>query len=327
MQIEIHGFNATIRNMPVTDIDKLCTDYLGIEPDMFDTGAYGNYKTMKYKFKNAINDEPHFAKAKESVVIKYDNSKDEPYVFLRLKGSFFDCSPNFKLDDTIKFLSTYGYKPTQLDVAFNDDKNILIEKEVRHWCDCSDDYCTGILVRRIPPEVVTSKKVLSRIQLGKASSKTNHGTIYVRPDTGFFRFEIKIKDNFKIQYLLKKYKTSDMRIFNNRSKKLLVSNINFVTAQSKRSRSISKYKLTTKWKAFLGSEVEPINWAKLRKQRTINRAASDELVFVKRVQRLASTLNNTIKKHKSTHAEKEILKAIADKSGLQLVKTVSASDF
>jgi hypothetical protein len=327
MQIEIHGFNATIPNMPVTDIDKLCTDYLGIEPDMFDVSEYGNYKTLKYTFANAKENEWSFLKAKESVAIKYDGSKDEPYVFLRLKGSFFDCSPKFKLDETIKFLSTYGCKPTQLDVAFNDDKSCLTEKEMRHWCDFSDENCTGTLVRRMPPEVVTSKKKLSRIQLGKASSKSCHGTIYIRPDTELFRFEIKVKEELQILHLLEKYDTADMQEFNEISKNLLVTCIHFVTSYSKLSRKKSKYKMTGKWKAFLGSEVEPINWAKLRKQKTANRATSDDLVFEKRAQRLATSLKNTIKKHKSTHTEKEILNAIADKSGFQLVKTASAPDF
>ncbi|ABK99509.1 hypothetical protein [Pelobacter propionicus] len=321
MEIEIHGFNATIRNMPITEIDKLCSDYLGLEPEEFDCTEYGNYKTMKYKFIVANGNEPHNVKEKESVVIKFDGNKDVPYVFLRLKGSFFDCSPKFRLDDTIKFLSKYDYKPTQLDVAFNDDKSCLTEKNVRHWCDFSYDNCTGTLVRRMPPEVVTTNKKLSRIQLGKASSKVNHGTIYIRPDTECFRFEIKIKDEFKIMFLLKKYNATDTRVFNKRSKRLLVTCINFVTAASKRKGCKAKYKMTGEWKAFLGSEVKPVNWSKLCKQKVANRTVSDKEVINKRVQRITSLIKSTSKKLKSNHAEKEVLNAVGDNIGFKLVKT------
>lgn len=310
MEIEIHGFNAYIRNMPLYRVDELCADYLGVDPDEFTRSGHGGH----VKLKRAFGDK------KDGVFIRYNGTKETPYVFLSLKGSFFDNAANFRFDKLINFLSTLDYKPTQLDIAFNDDKRCLTKEDVKYWCDFSDDYCTGTLVRKMPPEVVTSRKEFSRIQLNKASSKVNFGTIYVRPATECLRFEIKVKDNIKILHLLDKYKETNRMKFDNRCKQLLVSCINFITAGSKKNRVKSKYKMTGAWKSFIESDVKSVNWSELRRQRSNNRIITDNICFEKRMSRLSSLLNSTVKREKSTHEVKDILRVLSDKSGFNILK-------
>ena len=267
MQIEIHGFTVVMHGMNDEDVIELCK-ILHIEYILFKQSAFGDRRILVHAF----------GKAKESVYFSINNAGEEhSYARLTLHGSFFDNSPDFKFRTLLRFISQFRPTPKQLDVAFNDDKKCLTIKEIRHWCADCDDYCKGSLATKLnAPEERTRRREFVRIELSSAKSQRNYGTIYVRPDTGFIRFEIKFRNRDKIEYLLENYSRKNPEQFESRSREALVSCIDFITPQSKKRRTVSKYRKQRSWKKFLGSDVKRVNWNEILKEKRANRAKSDK---------------------------------------------------
>lgn len=306
MHIEIHGFVVSIHGVSEKDISELC-NILGIDVDLFKK-KFGNAKVLKHAF----------GKVKESVKIKFNT--DTGYVLLILHGSFFDNSPDFRLEKLRHFLSQFKHTPKQLDVAFTDDKKYMKIEDVVRWCGNCDNYCTGNLVARNAPEVVTKKMVFDRIHLDSASSKTNYGTIYVRPDTGFIRIEIKFKDQNKINYLLKNHSKKKTRRFKKRSLKLLVSCINFIKWPNKKDKVTAGYIKQPSWLSFLESDIQKISLRVVYNERVQSRIESDIYALDKSSKRNGTIIKNMINKYSKFKHTNEIINQFAVDSGYYLVK-------
>lgn len=239
---------------------------------------------------------------------------------MTIHGEFFENGPDFSLKRLLKFISRFNHTPKQLDVAFNDDNKCLNIEKIRYWCAFDDDFCMGSLVARTAPGELTRRRAFERIQLSSARSKTNFGTIYVRPETGFIRFEIKFKNKDKIEYLLENYSSKHPEQFESRSLGALVSCINFISHQSKMNKNAKKYIKQRPWKKFLGSDIKPIKWSKILKDKSKNRVKSDNETADKSIRRNSTIIKNMLKRLRTIVPEEEILKQFAYNSGYILVK-------
>lgn len=305
METEIHGFCSVIHGITMTEIDKMCDEILCINHGLFKRSKFGDATILRYSF----------GKAKESVYIRTSASAERSYCIMNLKGTFFDYSPDFKLENLLEFLPNYNYTPKQIDIAFNDNDMCLTRKELKYWCREYKDFCAGSLVARNAPETVFQRGKFRRIQLGSAKSKTNYGTIYRRPDTKFIRIEIKLKQKDKIAYLLDRYKSDDLQLFESRSLEMLVGCINFITRLSKRTRTPSKYKMQKSWESFLNSDIQKPNWSKIYKEKAKKREQIDLAGSQKSALRLGTMTSNLMKKGELLGHKDEIIKAIARNSG------------
>jgi len=198
---------------------------------------------------------------------------------------------------------------------------LVYHKRTKSPIHAEPKHCTGNLVARKPPLLVTAKGKFERIQLNLARSKTNFGTIYRRPDTKFIRIEIKIKNNNKIEYVLENYSGKNLEQFHTRCRELLVSCINFITASSKKNRVASKYKKQAEWEAFLESDVKKIKWSEVHRLKLENRQQSDIDFFNKKIKRQATMVNNMINKLTVMRPKEDIKKLFAGYSGYQLIET------
>ena len=304
MQIDIHGFVASIHGMIQADIVEMF-NILGVSMELCITNAIGTSKEYTHSFKEVMS--------------LYIRANSTGYVLLNLHGSFFDNSPEFRLRQLLRFLSRFQHTFKQLDVGYNDDLKCMTKKVILFWFRNKNDYITGSLARYKFKNLYSQRK-FDCIQLGSAKSTTNFRTIYVRPETGFIRFEIKFKNIDKIKYILKDYSTKNPEQFHTRSIESLVSCINIVTAQSKKNRVVSKYKKQPAWAAFLASDIKRISWSKIRAEQLQNRINSDEATFGKSVRRNANMIINMIKRLSTIHPEAEVLKQFAAHAGYKLVK-------
>ncbi len=312
MHIEIHGFVAVVHGMKVKNIQWLCDKVLKVDFDLFKQSP---------PFNNILKLTRAFNGVRESVHIKHNLNESTGYTTINLHGSFFDCAQDFEFSKLLKYLSKYEYTPKQLDIAFNDNKRLISKETVVHWCNDSDDYCTGNLVAKRAPEVVYCKRELSRIHLASARSTTNFGTIYFRPKTQRMRLEIKFKDAAKIRYILEDYSPESLDQFETRCRASMVSCIDFVTPASKRRRAPKRQPL---WRLFLGSDVKRLNWSKLNEKRRVRRAASDKAAFAKSVSRLGKTVGNLIGRYQGEYSTEKILKELSEFSGIDLGNKTSS---
>ena len=313
MFIEIHGFNAVVHRMEEKDLVQLCDKHLKISYDSFDSNENGKYITLKYALGNAS----------ESVFIRYHDKLLSSQTIVNLKGSFFDNSPQFKLKNLLSFLSRFDWNPTQLDIAFVDDQKCLTIEKIIAWCNRKDKYCTGSLVARKNPEIVSEMKRFSRVQLGSAKSVTNYGTIYVRPDTGYIRIEIKVRNADKIRFLLKDYDDKNPHILEVRSRKVLVGCIDFIKSISKKTRKPELYVRQSSWKKFLGSNVRKAQWKQIVEERRVNRVDSDAVSFERKIRRIATMTRNTVARLGVNNQVEDIFEKFEEYSGYKLVKADS----
>ena len=236
-------------------------------PEIFKTGD-GNRLTLEH-----LSTVKQTGKAKSCVIIGTFSDIDtyDSNVTLELKKPFFDAvaaaddTHGFELGKLLRFLSRYKYSIIQLDIAYTDDDRCLTERDIKHWCTYSKDYCVGSLVKWKAPELVTSSDgVIRRIKLESSDSKSNYGIINVGPK-GRISLALKIRKKVKIRYILEDYGCylSQLEAFESRCRTLLASCIDFVTAWSKKNRVKARYERQGSWRSFLGHEVEAINWSSL----------------------------------------------------------------
>lgn len=308
MEIEIHGFVVVIHNIGREEIKKLTNDILHIDYEQYSESNFQNKLTLKYAF----------GKSGESVCIKSTSSEDNGefcYITVNLHGSFFDNSPEFKFEELLSLLSKYKYTPKQLDVAFNDNNKMLTIENVIRWCNEPESYCTGSLFRRSVPGVRYKSTILDRIELHTASSSTNYGTIYVRPNTGCIRFEIKFKSKEKIEYILGDYNSQNNDQFQQKSLRALVGCINFIKPYSRGKRNDAKDIKQDSWKLFLGSDINKINWNKEVIIKAINRFEADNYKGNNLIKNLAGKLQNIVKRASIMIPEEEVLNKLSEYSG------------
>lgn len=313
MKIEIHDFYVVIHGMSVDEVKTMCNKVLKIDYESFVVKKESSFtKEMSKTLGNSG----------ESVsLIHYQT--DESMTKLHLHGSFFNNSPDFRMKKFLKFLENYKYTPKQLDVAFNDNERHLSKKEVLRWCKHSRDYCTGSLVSKHKPRREEEEGKTQFLKLGKASSTINFGTIYRRPKPWHWRFEIKFKDKNKILELLRDYSDKNPQPFNERSLQALVSCIDFVIPNSKKSRTTKKQQ---SWLAFLGSDIKKVNWSRIVREKRNNRAEADEVSFDKQIKGAAVRFKNTLDRLKPYHEDEKILRAFTEYTGYKF-KKVRSLDF
>jgi len=298
MHIEIHGLALSAPGMSLNDLDVLFDDHLKISRASYVTNDHGNSRIFKYS--------PD--KSGEMVYISYFSNIEKSSLKLNLHGSFFDNN-DFRLRKFLKFISTFNPTFKQLDIAFNDDKKCLKKKLLLHWSRYSGDYCKGDLVKRQVPYIVFGNRKLIRIQLASARSKSNFGTIYKRPNTKYWRIEIKLKHNDKIKHVLENYSDKKRQQFEKRSLETLVKCINFVTPGSKKKSNPRKQ---PSWQSFLNSDVKKINWSKIYKERALRSETSEKELFDKRLKRINKMKDNLTEKYSDLHSKDEINKMLTD---------------
>lgn len=298
MHIEIHGLALAAQGLSLNDLDVLFDDHLKISRASYVTGEFGDTKIFKYS--------PD--KSGEMVYISYFSNIEKSSLKLNLHGSFFDNN-DFRLRKFLKFISTFNPTFKQLDIAFNDDKKCLKKKELIHWSKDSGYYCKGDLVKRQVPYNVYGNRKLVRIQLGSARSSSNYGTIYKRPDTKYWRIEIKLKHNDKIKYVLENYSDKKRQQFETRSLETLVKCINFVTPGSKKKSNPRKQ---PSWQSFLKSDVKTINWSKIYKERATRCELSDKELFDKKLKRIKKMKDNITEKYSGSYSKDDINHMLTD---------------
>jgi len=313
MYIEIHGFNLVIHGMRNKDVVTLCDHYLGLKFDGFTTikERKEEYFEVRYKFPNE--------EAKESVYIKFKDKKPDSVTIVNLKGSYFDNSPDFRLSKLLGWLASYNWTPKQLDVAYVDDDNCLSIDRVIHWCENVKKYCTGSLFRN-RPKILREEKDFDAIRLSTARSVTNYGTIYVRPDTGHVRIEIKFKNKDKILYLLDSYNEKKPRNFNMKSAKLLTSCIDFITAKTKKTRNPNEYVRQSSWRQFLGSDTKKVSFKQIVERRRNTRENSDKYTFDNKIKRTATMVKNMVERLSTDNTMDDIFDRFAHYCGYRLAK-------
>lgn len=318
MEIEIHGFVVVVHNIDHEQIKELTNKILHIDYYLYSKSDFQNRLTLKYAF----------GKSGESVCIKSTSLNENgefDYIIINLHGSFFDNSPNFKFEEFLSFLSKFKHTPKQLDVAFNDNDRMLTIENIIRWCNEPGSYCTGSLVRKHAPGVRYKKMTLDRIELNGAKSATNYASIYVRPDTGFIRFEIKFKSKVKIDYILDGYDTQNNGEFQKRSLRALVGCINFIRPFSKGKRNSAKDIKQDSWKSFLGSDINKVNWNKEVIIKKTNRFEADNYKSNDLIKDLAGKLQNIVSRASILTPEAEVLRKLSEYSGFIVSRNISAS--
>lgn len=309
MIIDIHCLNCVILGANEDDVLEII-ESLGVDITLYKYLKFGHAETFIYKFDSL-----------ESIFIRINRHNESGYVMINLNGSFFDHSPDFSMKRYLNLLSRHKFTIKQIDIGFNDNEKCLRMRDIKRWCMYPKDYCTGSLVsaRKRPQKVVEERKLV-RIQLGSARSKANYGTIYRRADTKFIRIEIKLKDPFKIDFLMESYCAGDISEFNQRCLYVLISCVNFVDYHSKRKRVLSQYKMLPSWAQFIGSDVKRMNWRKLKAEKAANRAKSDRQIVEQKLRRLSSTVRNEIARLSVLLPEDEVLQRISGGAGFDITR-------
>lgn len=312
MDIEIHGFNMVVHGMIKQDIVTLCDHFLGIKYIDFTTikEHKDDYLELRYKFPEE--------ETKESVYIKFKDRKPDSMTIVNLKGKYFDNCDKFIMSKLLAWLDRYSWTPKQLDVAYVDDNNYLSIDKIICWCESYKKYCYGSLFKNCP-KILYEGKYFDAIRLAKPTSVTNYATIYVR-DTGHIRIEIKIRNRDKILYLLDSYDDNKPHKFNVRSKRLLMSCIDFITSKSKKTRDPDQYVRQSSWGQFLESDIKKVTFKQIQERRRSVREKSDRISFDKKIKRTATMVKNMVERLSSEHKLDYIFKIFAEKSGYKLTK-------
>lgn len=307
MIIDIHCLNCVILGANEVDVIEIM-ESLGVDITLYRYGKFGHAETFIYKFDG-----------QESIFIRINRHNESGYVMINLNGSFFDHSPDFNMKHYLDLLSRHRFTIKQIDIGFNDNEKCLRMKDIKRWCMYPEKYCTGSLVSaRKRPEKVVMQRKLVRIQLGSARSKANYGTIYRRPDTRFIRIEIKLRDPFKIDFLMESFRSGDITEFNQRCLYVLISCVNFVDYHSRKKRALSQYKMLPAWAQFIGSDVKRLNWRQLKSEKEAKRAKSDRQIVDQRLRRLSSTVRNEIARLSVLLPEDEVLQRISGEAGFDI---------
>ena len=189
---------------------------------------------------------------------------------MTLRGSYFDAD-TAPISDLWCLLQSTGSNPLRLDISYLDDQRHLSVDEYRRMSqrDVYQDYITGTVTadrkrkrktdapdstnRQGVPDVHDNHPL---IHYGDSDSRT-FAKFYQRPD-GLCKVEITLRDKAQAAALLDAYTAETEQAFNDLAKAALVKTINFVRPSTRHSRRPKK---VASWAAFLGSDVQPVNWS------------------------------------------------------------------
>jgi hypothetical protein len=290
MLININGFNFSMSNVTDQQIHTLI-QILGIPLQAFQRSEYKGRLKLEY---GLLRDKKSIALSlgqlqRTSFAIGYYQS-----AFVKLDGSFFDKSPDFQLKALLQFLDqSISWSPKQLDISYLDDEQQLTVNDYRLWLGSDwKSYCAGSLFKH-PPKELTAAGNFCLFQLGSPSSKANHATIYVNPETGFLDHKVTFRDSVKVRYLLKKYSEASLQQFTEQAINALVSCMDFITPSSHETKAVAKYVRQHPYQSFVKSNAKKINWRKVKQHRA---ECQNEPVNRNHLKRVSARLQNLISK-------------------------------
>ena len=264
MKIRISRLVLCFKHIDFADLKCICSKHLKLDFQGLQTEITAESAVFT-----------HFAaeQQKPAVILTASTTifMNDGDVQVELKRAFFKAYPYFDLYAFMQAIRRFRHQLRQLDIAYSDTERCLSEREIRYWCEQSGDYCVGTLVKWDAPNVSLKNGQIRKIRLGTSRSKTNYGVITVAPRTGIITFTLKIRNGDKIRYLLAGTGERTTReSFEARSRTLLVSSFDIITARSKRARVKSRYERQKSWKLFLKYDANYITWSNVIRQKRAN---------------------------------------------------------
>jgi hypothetical protein len=261
MKIRISRLVLYFKHIDFADLKRICAKHLKLDFQGLQT---------KITAESVVFTHVTAEKQKPAVTITASNSifMSDCDVQVVLTQSFFRMYPDFEVSGFVDDIRRFRHCVHQLDIAYIDTERCLSVRDIRYWCEHSRDYCVGTLVKWDTPKISLENGQVSSIRLGTNRSKTNYGVITVTPRSGVIKFTLKVRHIDKIQYLLKGTgERPTCEGFEARSRALLVSSFDVVTARSKKSRVKSRYDRQKLWKLFLQYDANYINWSNVIRQK------------------------------------------------------------
>lgn len=315
MQIELHEFYTAA---PMTDADLTeLVKLLKIPKKLYTTKRHyqtGEISSLEYSFgkckqgqsrrsayiktggydpRYLLNPETG-VKCERGYLASREFVRYRPRVSVELHGSFFDNSPDFNFGRLLAFMDHLGHKPTHLDIAYNDDQGVT---SLADWLPVFRNYsayCIGNIVKKGKITPQEPDGIFNSVHIGNASSKTAYGTLYQRLDPDFMRLEMKYRSPDIIRQLLGSYDEEDREAFNYAALRELVTNLDIVTAASKRTRDPLKYERVLFWKQFLDSDPLRVSREAQREAKEAAREEAESELYLRYIKRSAGYLDNIL---------------------------------
>lgn len=226
--------------------------------------------------------------------------------YLKLYGSWFDKHPDTRIDLLRDWMIARSGNPKHLDWTYLDTDGVLsfFEYEAMSLRSVYRDWCTGtaLIDRSDDGKKATNNPDINPdsnhrqgwpdihanhrwIQYGNRAS-SNYVKFYERLSDGMAKFELTQQDEGQARITLSLYHPDTMDAFNNFLKSALVKALDFTNPET--MQRVESYQ------QFLGSNVEPIVWAKLKPEK-VQKAAKAALVSD--LQRLVAQVQNFTGKH------------------------------
>jgi len=245
LKIFITRYIVMMKKLDLIDIKCLAQKYLHID-----------YHSLKQTTDNDILTFKYVVDGKKIVTIttsaNISNKDCDVLLDLKLEGL-----PNIDMHKLHKFVGRYSHKVIQLDISYIDDLHHLSTKVIKNWF--KQDNSIGNLVKYCSPRYVRKAGKLHQVKLESKESTANYGYICMGSKSGSMEFNIRIKKKDKIEYILDQL--DDTKQMESRCLKLLVSLIDFITSETKKTRIKSKYVRQPQYGLFLRQDVKPVNWS------------------------------------------------------------------
>lgn len=305
MQIEIHGLSLTIKEITQAEVIKL-SQSLGVPLAKFTARTFTSagdttYRSYIYAF-DIDQPDKREKRSKQSIFwqlgeeLKDDLGHCSYYnARLTLNGSFFDCSPEFNLNEFLIDVAEIGeFNVTQCDIAYycyperGMHLKTWLEWFGKHW----REYLTGNLLRNKIPELkYDADGNFLRVELGNADSKNNYATFYQRPD-GQLRFEIKFRDQTQCNYIIQPFLFPEN--VEERRLEALVSQFDVCRKGTAQDRNPIRHPAFAK---LLATDPHKVNWKQIAEEMKQKREMSDKRKFNMDLKRVAGFLNNFLRRY------------------------------
>lgn len=305
MQIEIHGLSLTIKEITHEEVQKL-SDSLGMSLAKFTAKSFtsaGNttYKSYIYAF-TVDQPDKREKKSKQSIFWQLGEELTDDLgncsyynARLTLNGSFFDCSPDFNLNEFLIDVAEIGqFNVTQVDLAYfhYPERGLQLKNWMewfgKHW----REYLTGNLLRnKVPDLKYDLDGNFLRVELGNADSKTNYATFYQRPD-GQLRFEIKFRDSTQCNYIIQPFLFPEN--VEERRLEALVSQFDVCRKGTTFDRQPVRHPAFAK---LLASNPHKVSWKQIAEEMKTKREMSDKRKYNMDLKRVAGFLNNFLRRY------------------------------
>lgn len=305
MQIEIHGLSLTIKEITLEEVIKL-SDSLGVPLVKFTARTFTSkgettYRNYIYAF-NVDQPDKREKKSKQAIYwqlgeeLKDDLGNCSYYnARLTLNGSFFDCSPDFKLNDFIFDVAEVGeFNVTQADIAYfmYPYRGMQLKNWLAWFGKEWREYLTGNLLRdKVPFIKYDADGHFVRVELGNPDSKKNYATFYQRPD-GQLRFEIKFRDSTQCNYLIQPYMFEEN--IEERQLEALVSQFDVCRKGTTFDRQPVRHPAFAK---LLATDPHKVSWKQIAEEMKQKREYSDKKKYNMDLKRVAGFLNNFLHRY------------------------------